>query len=224
MNIDIIDIINRNFEVIRNNPDYYLKVEVGKFHSSNVFEQLIFNDELINYLNKTKKNIGVKEYYQYQHQNEYYQRERNFKSLSFTDSLIDLQNYRKDSICDYRITLHKCIIQPITSNHMSYHNIIYVEANEWKITDNCNLCIFKNIKKNKNNNPQESFEVYFKLLIPISKTSIDDFLSELNILIKFFKHKYDKSRMIHSLDSVLESEQPRPESYQDNEPLHHHEE
>ena len=224
MNNDIIEIINRNFEQFRNNPEYYLKIEAGKFQSANVFEQLTFNDELMNYLNKNKKLVLKREYYQYQHQNEYYQRQRNFKSLSFTDSLIDLQNYRKDSVCDYRITLHKRVIQQFSSNHMSYHNIIYVESNEWKITENCNLCILKNLKKNKSNNPQESFEVYFKLVIPLSKTSIDEFLSELNTLIKFFKHKYDKSRMIHSLDLVLESEPLHLESYQDNEPSRHHEE
>jgi hypothetical protein len=224
MNNDIIEIINRNFEVIRNNPEYYLKIEAGKFQTSNVFEQLAFNMDLLNYLNKNKKMIIQKEYYQYQHQNQYYQRQRNFKSLSFTDSLVDLQNYRKESTCDYRITLNKRVIQPITSNHMSYHNILFVEEKEWQITENCNLCILKNIKKNKGNNPLESFNVYFKITIPISKTSIEQFLSELDILIKFFIRKYDKSHMFRSLDLVLESEQPHQESYQDNEPLHHHEE
>jgi hypothetical protein len=218
MNTDIIEIINRNFEIIRNNPEYHLKIELGKFISSNVFEQLTFNNDLLNYLNKNKKIVIQKEYYQYQHQNQYYQRQRNFKSLSFIDSLIDIQNYRKDTQTDYRITLHKCVIQPITSNHMSYHNILFVEEKEWQITDNCNLCILKNIKKNKGNNPEESFNIYFKILIPISKTSIEQFLSELDILVKFFIRKSDKSRMYHSLDLVLESEQPLPESYQDNEP------
>jgi hypothetical protein len=218
MNTDIIDIINRNFETIRNNPEYYLKIELGKFHSSNIFEQLTFNIDLFNYLNNNKKLIIQKEYYQYQNQNQYYQRQRNFKSLSFTDSLIDIQNYRKDPLNDYRITLHKCVIQPITSSHMTYHNILFVNEKEWQITDSCNLCILKNIKKNKSNNPLESFNVYFKISIPISKTSIEQFLSELDTLSKFFIRKCDKSHMLRSLDLVLESEQPHQESFQDNEP------
>ncbi len=218
MNNDIIEIINRNFETIRNNPEYYLKIELGKFISSNVFEQLSFNNDLLNYLNKNKKISSQKDYYQYQHKNQYYQRQRNFKSLSFTDSLIDIQNHRKDSLNDYRITLHKCVIQPITSNHMSYHNILFVEEKEWQITENCKLCILKNIKKNKSNNPLESFNVYFKIIIPISKTSIEQFLSELDILLQFFIRKCDKSHMFRSLDLVLESEQPHLESYQDNVP------
>ncbi len=218
MNVDIIEIINRNFELIRNNPNYYLKIEIGKFHYSNIFEQLAFNNDLFNYLNKNKKIVIQKEYYQYQHQNQYYQRQRNFKSLSFTDSLVDIENFRKDSQNDYRMTLHKRVIQPITSNHMSYHNITFVDEKEWQITDNCNLCIHKNIKKNKSNNPLESFDLYFKIIIPISKTSIEQFLSELDQLLKFFIRKSDKSHMFRSLDSVLEFEQPHQESYQDNEP------
>ena len=46
MKESVIEIINRNYEQFRNNPEYYLKIEMGQYKISNIFEQFFFIDPL----------------------------------------------------------------------------------------------------------------------------------------------------------------------------------
>jgi len=226
MNLHIIDIINRNFNELRNNKNktnndykYYIKIEIGKFISSNVFQNIIFQSELIEYLNKNNTIILEKEYYQYQYQNQIYQRKRNFKSISFINNLIDIENF-KSSEYDYHITLHQEKSILLFGQHMNYHNIIFIKEKCWKLSDECTIYIIESKKNTKNIQSQ----IYFQINVPLSEDSINNIVIEISKLNKFFKHKYDKKYMFHSLDSVLESEQSHQVLNQDKQPSDHHEE
>jgi len=228
MNLQISSLINRNFTEIRNNNNkkenefkYYIKVEIGKFVSSNIFENISFQDELIDYLNINYSLIcdKDKEYYQYQYQNQTYQRTRDFKSVSFINNLIDLENF-KSSNGDYRISLHQEKSILLFGQHMNYHNIIFIKEKGWKISDECNIYLIESKKNIKNDQRQ----IYFKINVPLSEHSINNIVIEINKLNKFFKHKCDKKYTFHSLYSVVESEQPLQELNQDKQPLDHPEE
>lgn len=226
MNLQISEIINRNFTEIRNNNNkkenefkYYIKIEIGKFISSNIFENISFQDELIDYLTDNYSLVFNKEYYQYQYQNQKYQRGRDFKSVSFVNNLIDLENF-KSSTGDYRISLHQEKPILLFGQHMNYHNIIFIKEKRWKLLDECDIYLIKSKKNIKN----EQSQIYFKINVPLSEHSINNIVSEINKLNKFFKHKYDKKYTFHSLYSVVESEQPHQELNQDKQPSDHLEE
>ena len=228
MDLQISEIINRNFSEIRNNNNkkdnefkYYIKVEIGKFISSNIFENILLKDkdELIDNLNQSYQLLFEKEYYQYQYQNQKYQRSRDFKSVSFINNLVDLENY-KSSICDYRISLHQEKPILLFGQHMNYHNIIFIKEKCWKLLDECTIYLIESKKNLKTDNIQ----VYFKINVPLSEHSINNIVIEINKLNKFFKHKCDKKYTFHSLYSVAESEQPHQVLNQDKQPSDHPEE
>jgi hypothetical protein len=226
MERQIFELINRNYQEIRNNNEYYLKLQLGKYESVNIFDDVIYKNEndLLNFLNNYKQ-ITNNEYYQYQYENQYYQRYRNFKSNSFTDSLIDFEickfqsqlqiNTKTSHSYDYRFSIHRKKPLVMFSQHMNYHNIIFVKDKRWQITDECQLILNEINKKTLN---QKSTEVYFHIKIPLSEQSLDKILKEIDKFLIYFKHKYDKKHKFHSLDSVLESEQPHLELVQDTQP------
>lgn len=206
MEKQIFDLINRNFEEVRNNPEYYLKIQLGKYVSSNIFDDILcIDDEIfINFLNNNPKykNVSEKEFYQYQYQNQYYQRSRNYKSNIFTDNLIDYEVNHTTKDMDYRFSIHKKSTITLFSQRMSYHNILFIKEYIWQLTDECQLIFNKNIKS-KN----ETYQIYFNIKVPLSEVSLKKIIKEINDVLSFFKHKYDKKHKFHSLDSVLEFEQ-----------------
>jgi hypothetical protein len=210
MEKQIFDLINRNFEEVRNNTEYYLKIQLGKYVSSNIFDDILCMDDetFINFLNNNPKykNVSENEFYQYQYQNQYYQRSRNYKSNIFTDNLIDYEVNHNTKDMDYRFSIHKKIPLTLFSQRMSYHNIVFIKEYAWQLTDECQLIFNKNIKQ-KN----ESYHIYFNIKIPLSELSLKKIIKEINDVLSFFKHKYDKKHKFHSLDSVLEFEQPLQE-------------
>jgi hypothetical protein len=224
MQSEIIELINRNFHQlkVKQESEYYIKIDIGKFHSSNIFENIIINqsdnpsiifDEIIGIIGNVNESIKLREYYMYQYQNQIYQRERSFKSHSFTDDLVDLINY-KSGVFDYRISLHKKTPIQLFSQHMNYHNILFVSEKIIKITDECDICLFEYTLNNKKIKKHQT--LYFKVNVPLSEQSIAQITKELVKFDEIFiKHKSDKKRMCHSLDSVLESEQPLQVSDQD---------
>ena len=217
MQSEIIELINRNFHQLKvqEKYEYYIKIEIGKFHSSNMFENLIIKQsEIIDGIGgNSNESIKLREYYMYQYQNQIYQRERSFKSSSFTDDLVDLINH-KSGVVDYRISLHKKTPLQLFSQHMNYHNIMFVSEKIIKITDECDICL---LEFNMNNKKEKKYQkLYFKIKVPLSEQSIDALVKELVKFNEIFiKHKSDKKRMYHSLDSVLESEQSHLVSDQD---------
>jgi hypothetical protein len=214
MQSEIIELINRNFQQLKvqQKSEYYIKIEIGKFHSSNIFENIGYKtDEILDKYELVKS----REYYLYQYQNQIYQRERSFKSYSFTDDLIDIQNYKAGLFnFDYRITLHNKTHIQLFSQHMNYHNIMFVSEKVIKITDECSIYI---LEYNMNNKKLKKIQqVYFKIKAPLSQQSIDTLIKEIEQMESvFIKHKSDKKHMFHSLDLVLESEQPLQVSDQD---------
>jgi hypothetical protein len=213
MQSEIIELINRNFHQLKvqQESEYYIKLEVGKFNSSNIFENLAFKKELLDKYEVIKS----LEYYMYQYQNQIYQRQRSFKSCAFTDDLIDIQNYKSGLFnFDYRMSLHKKAPLQLFSQRMNYHNIMFVSEKIIKITDDCDICILEyNMNNKKIKNHQQ---LYFKIKTPLSQQSIDTLIKEIEQMEPVFvKHKSDKKHMFHSLDLVLESEQPLQELNQD---------
>jgi len=206
----IFDLINRNFEEVRNNPEYYLKIQLGKYVSSNIFDDILCMDDetFINFLNNNPKykKLSENEFYQYQYQNQYYQRSRNYKSNIFTDNLIDYEINHNTKDMDYRFSIHKKTPLTLFSQRMSYHNIMFIKEYVWQLTDECQLIFNKNTKQ-KN----QSYQIYFNIKIPLSELSLKKIIKEINDVLSFFKHKYDKKYKFHSLDSVLEFEQPHQE-------------
>jgi hypothetical protein len=227
MKESIIEIINRNYDQFRNNPEYYLKIEMGQYKISNIFEQLIYLPSLIDYLNQKKKINLQSEYYLYQYQSQFYQRDRLFHSTAFINKLHDIVSYRgRENGIEYRISLHQKKMLKMFSQRMNYHNIVFVSQKQWQLTDNCVIDVYSYRKKNhdKMSEQLEYFNVEFNIKIPLSDQSLDEIITEIYNLELHFKHKCDKKRMYHSLDSVLEYEQPPQELILGNEPLHHHEE
>lgn len=213
MQKEIIELINRNFHQlkVKQESEYYIKLEIGKFHSSNIFENLTIDHSEI--LDVSAGIDSAREYYIYQYQNQIYERERNFKSHSSIDDLVDLQNY-KTSVFDYRISLHKNTPIQLFSQHMNYHNIMFVSEKIIKITDECDICLYEYNINNKKTKKYQTLD--FKIKVPISEQSIDVLIKEIaKFDAIFIKHKSDKKRKCHSLDSVLESEQPLQVSDQD---------
>lgn len=227
MKESVIEIINKNYEQFRNNPEYYLKIVMGQYKNSNIFEQLQYLPSLIKYLNQNKPLTQQNEYYLYQYQAQFYQRDRMFHSLSYIDKLHDIVNYHgRENGIHYRISLHQKKPLKMFSQRMNYHNITFVNHQQWQLTDNCLIDIYAYRKKNytKMFEQFEYYNVEFNIKIPLSEQSLDELIAEIYKVEVHFKHKSDKKCMFHSLDSVLEYEQPRLELIQDSEPLHHHEE
>jgi hypothetical protein len=224
---EIAELINNNYNQIRNNNNcYFIKIELGKYHSHELFEKTTHIDGFIEHLNQNHKILINREYYQYQHQNHKYQRERTFKSLSFTDDLIETVAFRdkaKEHGNDYRISLHFVNPENIFSQQMNYHNIWFVIEKSWQLNDNCQVVILTQNKK-KFNHTEISYDIYFKVKIPLSEISLNQINRDIINIEKFFKHKYDKKRMFRSLDLVVEYEQPLQDEDLDNEPSHHLEE
>ncbi len=225
MEESIVEIINRNYEQFRNNPEYYLKIEMGQYKISNLFEQLSYLPSLIEYLKVNKDLKQENEYYLYQYQNQFYQKDRIFRGVAFIDKVHDIVSYRgRDNGIEYRISLHQKKNLKIFSQRMNYHNITFVKHQQWKLTDNCLIDIYSHHKKNheKMTEQAEYHNIEFNIKIPLSELSLKEIISEIYKLENYFKRKSDKKHMFHSLDSVLEYEQPRQELIQDSEPLHHH--
>ena len=223
----VAEIINRNYEQFRNNPEYYLKIEMGNYKISNIFEQLQYLPSFIEYLNQNKKLNFKTEYYLYQYQSQFYQRDRLFHSTAFINKLHDVVSYRgRDNGVEYRISLHQKQSLKLFSQRMNYHNITFVNQQQWQLTDNCVVDIYSYRKKNQSKMSEQSeyYNIEFNIKIPLSEQSLDQIVTDIYALELHFKHKSDKKRMCHSLDSVLEYEQPRLELDPDNEPSHHHEE
>jgi hypothetical protein len=221
MQKQIFELINRNYQEIRNNNEYYLKIQLGKYESVNIFEDILYQDEndFYNFLNNYKKIVNI-EYYQYQYENQYYQKLRNFKSNSFIDSLIDFEIMKSQSQTqtyqnDYRFSIHHKKNINMFSQHMNYHNIIFVKEKIWQITDECQFIIYEINKKTQNKN---FVQFHFRINIPLSEQSLTKIIKEIEKFNSYFKHKYDKKHKFHSLDSVLESEQPHLELIQDRQP------
>lgn len=212
----IAEIVNRNYNEIRNSSNYFIKVELGTFVSSEIFDLADCNDNLLDYLTKNYKLKSKKEYYQYQYQNKFFQRERNFRSQSFADvfheshiihhqptpNSIYLINTPTTSNTpnDYRVSLHSISRLDTFSQHMSYHNIVFVTEKIWEVTDTCQIYVLNINKKNQNWN-----QIYFKIKVPLSEQSLKNDQDEIYKISELFKHKYDKKHKFHSLDSVLES-------------------
>lgn len=227
MKESVVEIINRNYEQFRNNPEYYLKIEMGQYKISNIFEQLQYLPSLIDYLNKNKPLNIQTEYYLYQYQAQFYQRDRLFHSSAFINKLHDVVSYRgRENGIEYRISLHQKKMLKMFTQRMNYHNITFVNQHQWQLTDNCVIDIYSYRKKNQSKMTEQAtyYNIEFNIKIPLSEKSLELIVSEIYNLELHFKHKSDKKHMFHSLDSVLEYEQPRPESTPDNEPLHHPEE
>lgn len=215
---NITELINRHHKEIRNTKDYFIKIEIGKFHSSELFELILFEEPFLGYLN-TKENyklVKELEYYRYQYQNQFYERERNFKSVSYTDEFIESNIYHKDTNTeiniqekpstlslslnnDLRISLHKKVINDIFNQQMNYHNIVFVKETVWKITDYCHLHIL-NLSKKKQNQAECYNEIYFNVNVPLSQQSLNEIEKNLIDLNVFFKHKCDKKYKFHLLD------------------------
>jgi hypothetical protein len=217
MLLEISEIINKHYKNIRNNPNYYIKIEIGKFSCSEIFELCQFDIIFKEYIMKKYKLCSKSDFYRYQYQNQYYQRQRNFKSQSFTDSLIE--SHIKHDDVDYRISLHYKEPLETFSQQMSYHNIVFVNEMILELTSNSQIHIYEYNKKS-----EKWFEFYFKVNVPLSEQSLKEINNEIITLSNYFKHKYDKKHKYHSLDSVLESEQSHQDEDLDNEPSHHHEE
>ena len=221
---NITELINRYHKEIRNTPNYFIKIEIGKFHSSELFELILFEESFLGYLNskeKEKENSSYKlvkelEYYRYQYQNQFYERERNFKSVSYTDEFIESNIFHKETYIytdkdtkekhlainnDLRISLHKKVINDIFNQQMNYHNIVFVKENVWKITDYCHLHIL-NLSKKKQNQAECYNEIYFNVNVPLSEQSLNEIEKNLIDLNVFFKHKCDKKYKFHLLDLV----------------------
>jgi hypothetical protein len=212
----IAEIVNRNHNEIRNSSNYFIKVEIGAFISSEIFELADSTDNLSDYLVKNYKLKSKKEYYQYQYQNNFFQRERNFKSQSFKDVFHESHiTHHQPSVnkFDSRISLHSITKLGTFSQHMSYHNIVFVNEKIWEITDTCLMYVLSINKKSQNWNL-----IYFKMQVPLSEQSLRNNESEINKLSELFKHKYDKKYKFHSLDLVLESSPLHQDEVQDNEP------
>ena len=211
---NITELINRYHKEIRNTKDYFIKIEIGKFHSSELFELILFEEPFLGYLN-TKENyklVKELEYYRYQYQNQFYERERNFKSVSYTDEFIESNIFHKETATDtniqekplslnndLRISLHKKVINDIFNQQMNYHNIVFVKETVWKITDYCHLHIL-NLSKKKQNQAESYNEIYFNVNVPLSEQSLNEIEKNLIDLNVFFKHKYDKKYKFHLLD------------------------
>jgi len=215
---NITELINRYHKEIRNTKDYFIKIEIGKFHSSELFELILFEEPFLGYLN-TKENyklVKELEYYRYQYQNQFYERERNFKSVSYTDEFIESNIYHKETTTeiniqekpstlslslnnDLRISLHKKVINDIFNQQMNYHNIVFVKETIWKITDYCHLHIL-NLSKKKQNQAECYNEIYFNVNVPLSQQSLNEIEKNLIDLNVFFKHKCDKKYKFHLLD------------------------
>lgn len=215
---NITELINRYHKEIRNTKDYFIKIEIGKFHSSELFELILFEEPFLGYLN-TKENyklVKELEYYRYQYQNQFYERERNFKSVSYTDEFIESNIFHKETAIetntaekpstlslslnnDLRISLHKKVINDIFNQQMNYHNIVFVKENVWKITDYCHLHIL-NLSKKKQNQAESYNEIYFNVNVPLSEQSLNEIEKNLIDLNVFFKHKCDKKYKFHLLD------------------------
>ena len=212
----IAEIVNRNHNEIRNSSNYFIKVELGAFISSEIFELADNTDNLSDYLVKNYKLKSKKEYYQYQYQNNFFQRERNFKSQSFKDVFHESHITHRQPTTnkfDSRISLHSITKLGTFSQHMSYHNIVFVNEKIWEITDTCLMYVLSINKKSQNWNL-----IYFKMQVPLSEQSLRNNESEINKLSELFKHKYDKKYKFHSLDLVLESSPLPQDEVQDNEP------
>ena len=205
MNKVFFDLVTKN-----NRQDSEIKMQIGNYVSTNIFETIIFDKSI---LNEKFKHQSSSEYYQYQYQNQYYNKYRDYHSVSYTDDLIDYDNYRGDNI-SYRMSIHRK--KPITlfCQNMNYHNIVFIYENVWEITEDCLLVMYD--KKNKNlNGPNDitnGCEMFFRIKIPLSKKSLEKIVEEIESLVK---HKYDKKYKFHSLDSVLECEQPHQEEVLD---------
>ena len=228
---NITELINRHHKEIRKTKDYFIKIEIGKFHSSELFELILFEEPFLGYLNNKnkekeneKENSNYKlvkelEYYRYQYQNQFYERERNFKSVSYTDEFIESNIFHKDTNTntntqenplnlsinininnDLRISLHKKVINDIFNQQMNYHNIVFVKEKVWKITDYCDLHIL-NLSKKKQNQGEYYNEIYFNVNVPLSEQSLNEIEKNLIDLNVFFKHKCDKKYKFHLLDS-----------------------
>jgi hypothetical protein len=223
---NITELINRYHKEIRNTKDYFIKIEIGKFHSSELFELILFEEPFLGYLNtkeKEKENsnssyklVKELEYYRYQYQNQFYERERNFKSVSYTDEFIESNIFHKETVIetntaekpsalslslnnDLRISLHKKVINDIFNQQMNYHNIVFVKETVWKITDYCHLHIL-NLSKKKQNQAECYNEIYFNVNVPLSEQSLNEIEKNLIDLNVFFKHKCDKKYKFHLLD------------------------
>jgi hypothetical protein len=208
---EIAEIVNRHHLQIRKSPDYYIKLEIGKFDSAEIFEVSTIEEKGLTYLSENYNKINQNEYYQYQYQNHFFQRQRNFKSQSFTDLFVESHIIHRNTdasnqpfLNDLRVSLHSKKPLATFSQHMSYHNIIFVNEEVWKITDNCKLYIL-NCNKKKQNQSVSWYEIFFKIQIPLSEQSLKEIEQVITRLSEFFTHKYGKRHKFHSLDSVLES-------------------
>ena len=221
---NITELINRHHKEIRKTKDYFIKIEIGKFHSSELFELILFEEPFLGYLKSKenekeneKENFNYKlvkelEYYRYQYQNQFYERERNFKSVSYTHEFIESNIFHKETNTeekslnfnininnDLRISLHKKVINDIFNQQMNYHNIVFVKEKVWKITDYCDLHIL-NLSKKKQNQGEYYNEIYFNVNVPLSEQSLNEIEKNLIDLNVFFKHKSDKKYKFHLLD------------------------
>jgi hypothetical protein len=217
MLLEISEIINKHYKNLRNNPNYYIKIEIGKFSCSEIFELCQFDIIFKEHIMKKYKLQSKSDFYRYQYQNQYYQRQRNFKSQAFTDSLIE-SHIKHDDI-DYRISLHYKEPLETFSQQMSYHNIVFVNEIILELTSNSQIHIYEYNKKS-----EKWFEFYFKVNVPLSEQSLKEINTEITLLSNYFKHKYDKKHKYHLLDLVLESEQSHLDEDLNNEPSHHPEE
>jgi hypothetical protein len=199
MNKVFFDLVSKN-----NRQDSEIKMQIGNYVSTNIFEAITFDKTI---LNEKYKCISSTEYYQYQYQNQYYNKYRDYHSVSYTDDLIDYDNYRGDTI-SYRLSIHRKKPIALFCQNMNYHNIVFIYENVWEITEDCQLVIYD--KKNKNSS--QNGEMCIRIKIPLSKKSLEKIIEEIEFLVK---HKYDKKHKFHSLDSVLECEQPRQEEFLD---------
>ena len=71
MLLEISEIINKHYKNIRNNSNYYIKIEIGKFSCSEIFELCKFDTIFKEHIMKKYKLCSNSEYYRYQYQNQY---------------------------------------------------------------------------------------------------------------------------------------------------------
>lgn len=197
----IVTLVNRHHDLIHNpKTKILLKIELGKSPIPNLLSTFRVVPEFRDYLKSNGKLKTEREYYQYQFQNQYLRRIKSHKLETeiITDNFIDSSTH-KDNGVDFRFSLHQIKTENVFSQHLAFHNIVYVKEEIWDIKS------FQIVvkKEKKYNFEVETF--YFLLNVPFGTGQLDEISKISEDIYQIFKSIIDSKARSRTLDSILES-------------------
>jgi len=197
----IAELVNKFHDLVHDHKnEVCLVVELGKSQNSNLLKTFPVDDQLRNYL-KTKGKLKIqREYYQYQYQNQIFKRIKS-KGLEteIQKNFLLGSSFLRENGVDYRFAIHSAKNLETFSQHVAYHNIIYVREEQWKIGDIPIL-----LKKEKKGD-QEVERFYIQFRLPMGTETMGTLLKSLTEIGQIFKSISDSKQQTLTLDSILES-------------------